>query len=216
MSKEIILVDCDQCLLNFNQRVADIHEELFGYQPKVKDPGAFKASNVYDFSNLTRAELEVFGQHCTGENMWSKMKPMAGALDFINSLSDNFKFIVFTSMQPVFEKVRTDNLMDLGFNIEKVFAVPGSKTHNPKEDYARETNAVYFIDDLAKNFKNIHDIPTKLILLDHQYTDGANDNKDGITIHHTVNSFEELKSQIINPYLNSKSSLTTQPRKIKM
>jgi len=29
MTKEIILIDCDQCLLNYNQRVANIYEELF-------------------------------------------------------------------------------------------------------------------------------------------------------------------------------------------
>ena len=215
MQKDIILIDCDQCLLNFNQRVADIYEELFGHQPTIKNPKAFKAANVYDFSNLTQSELEIFGKHCTGENMWSKMKPMDGALEFVNSLSDDFKFIVFTSMQPIYEKVRMGNLLDVGFKVDQVFAVPGSKIHNPKEDFARETNAVYFIDDLAKNFKGIHDIPTQLILLDHQYTDGANDNREGIIINHTVNSFTELKSQIITPFLNNRQDLK-RPNKFKM
>lgn len=204
MKKDVILIDCDQCLLNFNQRVADIYEELFQHKPAVKNPHAFKASNMYDFSNLNKQEMEIFGSHCTGENMWSKMKPMDGALDFVNSLSHDFSFIVFTSMQPVYEKVRMQNLLDVGFNVDRVFAVPGSKTHNPKEDFARETHAAFFIDDLAKNFKGIHDIPTKLILLDHQYTDGANDNREGIHIHHTVHSFTDLKSQIIQPYLDTK------------
>lgn len=105
--------------------------------------------------------------------------------------------------------------MDVGFKVDQVFAVPGSKIHNPKEDFARETNAVYFIDDLAKNFKGIHDIPTQLILLDHQYTDGANDNREGIIINHTVNSFTELKSHIITPFLNNKQDLK-RPNKFKM
>lgn len=52
MQKDIILIDCDQCLLNFNQRVADIYEELFGHLPTTKNPKAFKAANVYDFYNL--------------------------------------------------------------------------------------------------------------------------------------------------------------------
>lgn len=202
MTKEIILIDCDQCILNFNQRVADIYEENFGRQPKIKDPKAFKATNVYDFSDLSMAELELFKMKCTGENMWSKMKPMAGALEFVNSLSDDFQFIVFTSMQPIFENVRMENIKDVGFKIDKMIAVQGSKTHNPKEDYARETNAVFFIDDLAKNFKGIHDIPTELILLDHKYSDGANDDREGIIINHTKNSLLEIKQDLILPYLS--------------
>lgn len=202
MSKEIILIDCDQCILNFNQRVADIYEENFGRKPKIKDPKAFKATNVYDFSDLSMAEMAIFKMKCTGENMWSKMKPMAGALEFVNSLSEHFSFIVFTSMQPVFENVRMKNLQEEGFKIEKVIAVQGSKTHNPKEDYARETNAVFFIDDLAKNFKGIHDIPTELILLDHEYSDGANDDREGIIINHTKNSLLEIKQDLILPYLS--------------
>lgn len=205
MPKDIILIDCDQCLLNFNQRVSDIYEELFSHKPLIKAPHAFKAANMFDFSNLNAKEMELFASRCTGENMWSKMQPMEGALDFVNSLSNDFSFIVFTSMQPVYEKIRMQNLLDVGFNVDRVFAVPGSKTHNPKEDFARETHAVFFIDDLAKNFKSIHDIPTKLILLDHQYTDGANDNREGIHIHHVVNSFPELKSEIIFPYLDTKN-----------
>ena len=202
MSKEIILIDCDQCILNFNQRVADIYEENFGRKPKIKDPNAFKATNVYDFSDLSMAEMAIFKMKCTGENMWSKMKPMAGALEFVTSLSEHFSFIVFTSMQPVFENVRMKNLQEEGFKIEKVIAVQGSKTHNPKEDYARETNAVFFIDDLAKNFKGIHDIPTELILLDHEYSDGANDDREGIIINHTKNSLLEIKQDLILPYLS--------------
>lgn len=202
MTKEIILIDCDQCILNFNQRVADIYEENFGRQPKIKDPKAFKATNVYDFSDLSMTELELFKMKCTGENMWSKMKPMAGALEFVNSLSDDFQFIVFTSMQPIFENVRMENIKDVGFKIDKMIAVQGSKTHNPKEDYARETHAVFFIDDLAKNFKGIHDIPTELVLLDHEYSDGANDDREGIIINHTKKSLIEIKKDLILPYLS--------------
>lgn len=202
MNKETILIDCDQCLLNFNQRVADIHYELFGFYPKIKDGKAFKAANVYDFSGLSLIDQGLLKLKTTGENMWSKMKPMDGALEFVNSLSEHFNFIVFTSMQPIYEKIRMQNLIELGFKIEKVIAVPGSKTHNPKEDYARETNAVFFIDDLAKNFKGIHDIPTELILLDHNYSDGANTDLEGIHIDHIRYSLSDIKEDIILPHLS--------------
>lgn len=204
MTKEIILIDCDQCLLDFNQRVADIYFEIFGRYPKVKAPNAFKAANVFDFSDLTEKEMAYFQEKCKGENMWSKMKPMPGAVDFVNTLSPNFDFIVFTSMQAEYEQIRFDNLKDVGFNVKKVIAVSGSKLFNPKEAYARETKAVYFIDDLAKNFKGLHDIPTKLILLDHGYTDGANDQREGIKIDHTCYSLEEIKQNIILPHLSKR------------
>lgn len=54
MAKEIILIDCNQCLLNYNQRIANIYEDVFGVKPIIKNAGAFKATNLYDFSTLKK------------------------------------------------------------------------------------------------------------------------------------------------------------------
>jgi hypothetical protein len=103
-------------------------------------------------------------------------------------------------------------LLDLGFTIQDVWAVPRVSTENPKEKLARETNAVFFIDDLVKNFEGIHDISTKLIFIDHQYTDGANDSREGIRIDHTVSSFKEIAENIVEPYLEDKNRLVSRRR----
>jgi hypothetical protein len=42
MTKPIILLDCDQCVLDYNKRVGDIFKELFGYEPLVKNPKAYR------------------------------------------------------------------------------------------------------------------------------------------------------------------------------
>lgn len=212
MSKEIILIDCDQCILNYNQRVADIYEEVFGHQPKIKDATAFKAHNVFDFSDLNASQAEALKKACSGKNLWSKMPSMPGAVEFYNKHENDFDFIVLTRMVEEFKDVRYENLHDIGFKAKDVWAVPRVATENPKEKLARETGAPFFIDDLVKNFEGIHDIPTQLILIDHKYTDGANDNRDGIRIDHSVSSFKEISENIIHPYLESKNKIITRRR----
>lgn len=212
MTKEIILIDCDQCLLNYNQRVANIYEELFNVKPVIKDATAFKAANIYDFSVLKKAELEAFQKACSGANLWSKMPAMDGALEFVNQHKNDFEFIVLTRMVEEFKDIRHQNLTELGFEIKDVWAVPRVATENPKEKLARETGAVFFIDDLVKNFEGIHDIPTKMVLIDHKYTDGANDKRDGIRIDHSVSSFKELSDTIVTPYLEDKNRIVQRRR----
>ena len=203
MTKEIILIDCDQCLLNYNQRVANIYEELFNTKPVIKDATAFKATNIYDFSVLKKAELEAFQKACSGANLWSKMPAMDGALEFVNQHKNDFEFIVLTRMVEEFKDIRHQNLTELGFEIKDVWAVPRVATENPKEKLARETGAVFFIDDLVKNFEGIHDIPTKMVFIDHKYTDGAN---------YTVSSFKELTDTIVTPYLEDKNRIVPRRR----
>lgn len=212
MSKEIILVDCDQCLLNYNQRVEDIFVEITGRKPAVKNPGAFKAGNLYDFNFKNEAEEKAFMDKCAGPDLWTKMPAMPGALEFVDRYKDDFDFLVLTRMKEMYKDVRHQNLLDLGFTIQDVWAVPRVATENPKEKLARETNAVFFIDDLVKNFEGIHDIPTKLIFIDHQYTDGANDSREGIRIDHTVSGFKEIAEDIVEPYLEDKNRLVSRRR----
>lgn len=201
MTKKIILIDADQCLLDFNQRIADIYESLFGRQPPIKNKDAFKAVNKYDFSNLSPEESLQLKTACSGENCWKKLPAMPGALDFINRHKADFDFVILTSMPPEYEEFRRQNLIELGIDFKEIFAVQRINDSNPKEEKARETKAVFFIDDLVKNFKDIHDVPTEMIFLDHKYTDGANDNKEGIRIDHIKNNFEDISKDIITPYL---------------
>lgn len=194
MTKPIILLDCDQCVLDYNKRVGDIFKELFGYAPLVKNPKAYKAINIYDFSTLTPKENEIFKQYASGPNMWNKMEPMSGAKEMIEQLSVDHDVIIFTGMNPEFKSVREKNLLDLGMKIKDVVAVANSRSFNAKEQYAREANAKFFIDDLLQYFVNLQDISTKLVLLDHGYTDGANNEEErkNIKVDHTVTSLEQI------------------------
>ena len=201
MEKKIILIDADQCLIDFNQGIANIYEKLYGEQPPIKDPYAFKALNKYDFSHLSQEENQRLKDACSGENCWKNLPAMPGAIEFINKHKADFDFIVLTSMPPAYEEFRRQNLRDLGIEFKEVFAVQRIGDTNPKEEKARETKAVFFIDDLVKNFQDIHDVPTKMIFLDHKYTDGANDKRDGIRIDYVKNSFEDISNDIITPYL---------------
>lgn len=194
MNKPVILLDCDQCVLDFNQRVSDIFEELFGYKPQIKEHKAFKATNFFDFSVLTPKELEVFNLHTKGANMWRKMKPMEGAKNMIDQLSQDHDIVIFTSMNPAYKSIREENLRELGMKITKVVPVAGSREYNPKEAYAKEVDAKFFIDDLLKNFVGLQSLSTQLVFLDHGYTDGANSQqeRDTIIVSHSVTSTDAV------------------------
>ena len=194
MTKPIILLDCDQCVLNYNKRVGDIFQELFGYKPPVKNPTAYKAVNIYDFSMLTTEENAFFKQYASGSNMWDKMEPMQGAKEMIDQISQENDVIIFTGMNPEYKHVREKNLRDLEMNIKGVVAVANSRDFNAKEAYAREANAKFFIDDLLQYFVGLQDIKTELVLLDHGYTDGANneEQRKNIFVNHTVTSLEQV------------------------
>lgn len=194
MTKPIILLDCDQCVLDYNKRVGDIFKELFGYEPLVKNPKAYKAVNIYDFSTLTQKENDFFKQYASGPNMWDRMNPMPGAKEMVDQLSHDHDVIIFTGMNPDFKSIREKNLRDLGMNIKDVVAVANSRSFNAKEKYAREVNAKFFIDDLLQYFVGLQDISTELVLLDHGYNDGANNEEErrNILVNHTVTSLEQV------------------------
>lgn len=202
---DYIIVDCDQVLTDFNLKTALVYHSLFGKMPEILDRNAFKAKNVYDFSNLSNEEISLFIEKTNDHDFWSNMTPKEDAIWFINKLSEDFNVIVLTSMNKDFEEGRTENLKQLGMNVHKVYAVnSGKDKFNPKEQIAREVNAKFFIDDLIKNFEGLADLNTKLIHLNHRYSDNPDQKYSHVKFDYQENSLIDIYYNIIKPYLDNK------------
>lgn len=201
-NKPVCLVDCDQVITNFNQKVADVFEELFGHQPEIVNPRDFKAATVYDFSGLNPIQLMKFKEKTNDEKFWSNMKATKDAIWFINKLAENFNVVVLTSMNEKYQAGREENLKNLGMNISKVIAVSTQKgIVNPKEKIAKDMNAVFFLDDLKKNFIGLSEIDTKLIYLDHEYTDRPDEKYGEIYSDHVVKSLKQAFDLIMEKFV---------------
>lgn len=202
-NKPVCLVDCDQVLTNFNQKVADVFEELFGHQPKIVNPKDFKAATIYDFSGLNNLQLQEFKEKTNDESFWSDMKAMKDAVWFVNTLAEHFNIIVFTSMNEKYREGRINNLKRLGMNVADVIAVSTTKgIVNPKEKIAKDMSAVFFMDDLKKNFIGLSNINTALIHLNHEYTDRPDEKYGEIHCDHTVSDLNQALELIIEKFIS--------------
>jgi 5'(3')-deoxyribonucleotidase len=201
MKKPIILIDCDMVLLNFNQAIANAYEKKFNKKLKVVDPKAFKAVKMYALDSLS-AEEQMFMKTVAQEHdFWKTMPAMEGAVEFAKKLAEHFELIVLTSMPIKFEESRMKNLQDLGIPVSKVIAVARINDENPKKTLAKESGAILFIDDLAHNFSGLNEVETKLILLNWDYSEKVNDQREGLRIDHEVTSYEQLIKEVLPQYI---------------
>lgn len=202
-NKPNILVDSDQVLTDFNLKTAMVYFSLFGKMPEIVNKKAFRARNVYDFTTLTPDQIKLFVEKTNDHDFWTDMNAMPDAIWFINKLSEHFNVIVLTSMNEKFEDGRAENLKALGMNVATVCAVSsGGDEFNPKEEIARQANAVFFIDDLIKNFKGLSDLDTQLIHLDHNYSDAPDAKYQDVKFDHKENNLVDIYYNIIKPYID--------------
>lgn len=214
MKKPVILIDCDMVLLNFNQAIADAYENKFNKKLNLVDPKAFKAIKMYELDKLP-AEEQIFMKTVAQEhNFWKNMPAMEGAVEFSKQLAEHFELVVLTSMPVKFEEDRMENLQKLGMPVSKVIAVARVNDENPKKTIAQESGAVLFIDDLAHNFAGLNEIATKLVLLNWDYTEKINDQRDGLRIDYEVTSYDQFIQEVLPKYTNT--SPTPQKIKIRM
>lgn len=205
MKKPVILIDCDMVLLNFNQAIANAYEKKFNKKLELKDPKAFKAIKMYGLDTLPAEEQLFMKTVAQSHNFWETMPAMEGAVEFAKKLAEHFELVVLTSMPVKFEESRMKNLQALGIPVSKVIAVARISDENPKKTLAQESGAVLFIDDLAHNFTGLNEVETKLVLLNWDYSERVNDQRDGLRIDHEVTSYEQLIKEVLPQYITEPS-----------
>lgn len=203
-SSNVILVDGDGIMLDYNKGFCQVYEKAFGVKLERVFPRYYTAVKEYGINMALHGSFEnLYKQfHEAGVNVWTGMPELTGSVKAINSLVDKgYDVRCLTSMPPQFEQDRLLNLQTLGFKINTVYAVDrkvakAQGIDNPKLKIIQETQALAFVDDLMKNFTDCEGVSTKLYWLDHEHPMEDNPNLGYNTDHVIrVSSMEEFANQ---------------------
>lgn len=181
MNNNLIAVDCDGVLLDYNKAFGEIYKLTFGVNLNVKNVNSYHAHNYYDLGvDFYKEENKSRFFNTFNAHGWSSMPACDGAVEAINSLSSaGYKIAVITSMPQEFAEARMDNLRQLGFMVDSLFASGRTSTStNPKAKFLLNLHPLVFVDDLIDNFLDIETLQTKKILIDNKSHDSPNLLKD--------------------------------------
>lgn len=132
---------------------------------------------------------------------WRSMPIHDGAIDACHLLHNaGYELVCVTAMPSRFIEHRRENFRAHGFPIEQVLS-SGYDAHNfhfnPKRRIIEELNPVIFVDDLRRNFKDIQDVQTKFVFIDHQCPDDPNANEQ-IFYHAKYSSLIEFVEEFLH------------------
>lgn len=209
MTTNVIALDGDGVLFNYNKGVAHLYKEVFCKDVKVKLKGAYHAHNEYDLEadgDISQKFKDHFISLFDKRDMWSRLPAIEGAKEAIDiMISKGYEVVCLTSMPPKFEQHRLQNakLHDMG--ISKVIAVDRKTAKekgisNPKKEYLKRYEPYAFVDDLMKNFTDLSEIKenrsTNLVYLDNKYPDNPNESFSMDLVHEVVDSLLDFANAL--------------------
>lgn len=208
-NSNVIALDGDGVLFNYNLGVADLYKEVFCKEPKLKMKGAYHVTNEYELSS-EEMTAGSFSDHLHSffnkRGLWQRLPAMEGAKEAVDIMVEKgYEVICLTSMPPEYEKQRLANARLHNINISSVKAVDRAHAkakgiNNPKLDYIQNYEPYAFIDDLLKNFLDMEEIKaknnTRLVLLDNNYPDNPNEKYDLNMVHEKINSLLEFAKSL--------------------
>ena len=166
--KQIIALDADGVLLDYNLAYASAWERAFGVYPRVRDPNAYWAIDRWNVDRLSGGRLEHF-RACMDESFWESIPAMPGAIEACHALYEaGFELVCVTALAEKFGAARQRNLRNLGFPIEQVITT-GNMGHgrSPKAQALEALRPVAFVDDFLPYMQGIEvDMHLALIVRD--------------------------------------------------
>lgn len=146
--RNIVALDADGVLLDYNLAYAHAWEKAFGYFPWEKDPNAYWAMDRWGVTRLTGGALERF-RLVFDEEFWSSVPAMGGAIAACDQLVHaGYRLVCVTALPERFQRARAENLKSLGFPVEEVYSVEHSSGPiSPKAGVLLDLNPVAFVDD---------------------------------------------------------------------
>lgn len=166
--KKILALDADGVLLDYNRAYAGVWQQVFGADPKEKDPHAYWALDRWDVERLNGDRLIRFRTKFD-EGFWESVPAMPGAVDACLKLYDaGFSLVCVSALSERFAPARLRNLHQLGFPIEAVIATGELMVgKSPKADALHDLSPLAFVDDYLPYMEGVHSrIHTALILRD--------------------------------------------------
>lgn len=147
LNPDLIALDGDGVLLNYNPVVGPIWHRHFGEVITPKDTRAFWTSNYWGVEEPPRGHpfWDTFNQHG-----WQLMAPLPGAVDACHRLvAAGYELVCVTSIPDHRAPVRLANLRSHGFPIDRVVGA-GAIPHHlpaPKKAAIEALGPAWFVDD---------------------------------------------------------------------
>ncbi len=156
MSKPIIALDADGVLLDYHVAYRNAWHKAFSHLPTLKDPNAYWPIDRWDVRKLEGVELAYF-RRFFNEEFWGTIPAVEGAIQACNQLHvAGFELICVSAIESKFESARLENLMNLGFPIQRVIATSGiTGAMSPKAAALRLLNPLVFADDFLPYHRGV-------------------------------------------------------------
>lgn len=218
--RQIIALDADGVLLDYNLAYGSAWERAFGVYPRVRDPNAYWALDRWDVERLSGERLEHF-RACMDESFWESIPAMPGALEACHVLHEaGFELVCVSALEEKFGDARKRNLRNLGFPIEQVITT-GIVGHgrSPKAKALEALKPVAFVDDYMPYMLGIDaDMHLALIVRD---ANGSPNVGEGLrqvdSAHWSLLEFSRWwttnsENKDMNQHIDSKDSNAVEPR----
>jgi phosphoglycolate phosphatase-like HAD superfamily hydrolase len=185
--KPIIALDADGVLLDYHQAYRQAWHQAFGVLPELRDALAYWPIDRWSVRCLDGDELKNFRQ-CFDRQFWTTIPAINGAIDATLKLHDaGYELVCVSAIDTHFKTARLQNLRDLGFPIERLFATsePATKNTSPKTNALNALRPVAFVDDYLPYFSGISSsIHRALILREPNGSPNIGDELEGVDSQH--------------------------------
>ena len=167
LSNNLIALDADGVLVDYNRGYACAWEQAFGVKPIEINPQAYWAVDRFDVTRLDfagRARLRA----AMDETYWGTLSALPGALAACVSLkAQGYRLVCVSAIEAKNQPARMRNLVALGFPIEDVIATGGEPVGglSPKAAVIQQLAPIAFVDDFAPYLNGLAGGPTHLALI---------------------------------------------------
>lgn len=165
MTKDVIAIDGDGVIFNWNDAYATLWDRCFGEKLVVKDEKAYFAMDRFKVPTLTGAAKQKF-RDARDEWFWTTMPILPGAIEACQLLiQQGYELVMVTAADHSTREYRQFNLISKGVPIHKVYTVDSEVTSvSPKAKVLEELRPLVFIDDYLPYFKGIRPSIYKVLI----------------------------------------------------
>ena len=157
MKKQIIALDADGVLLDYHVAYRHVWQKAFGTLPALKDSQAYWPWDRWSVPRLS-LERRMILDAVMDVEFWSSIPAVPGAQDAcLKLVQAGYELVCVTAVPHQYADARLENLKDLGYPVERVFAAGAGSDPNRsiKTDALVELQPVAFVDDFAPYFRGI-------------------------------------------------------------
>lgn len=164
--KQLIALDADGVLLDYNLAYAAAWERAFGRRPALRDPNAYWPLDRWHVERLAGAKLDQF-RACLDWTFWSTVPALPGAREACERLVvAGYRLVCVSAIRAEFAEARRRNLEALGFPLEDFVATGNAGGDvSPKAAVLQELQPVAFVDDYLPYHRGVDPLIHKALIL---------------------------------------------------